>query len=97
MAKGKIADKYLHRTRFFSMSRKPYQDGPKIGKTSGRFSPKSGLIFVKAGPKYSKLTPQQQKIAAVGTKCGAEVRGIKDYKERTTKMGKCVREAFGKA
>ena len=97
MAKGKIADKYLHRTRFFSMTRKPYQEGEKIGKTSGRFSPKSGLIFIKAGPKFSELTPQQEKIAKVGKMCGNVVKGIKDYKERTKKMGLCVRKAFGYA
>jgi hypothetical protein len=88
MAKGKIADKYLHRTRFFATTTRP-----------GRFSPKSALIFIKAGPKFSKLTPQQQKVKVAGIKCGAEIRG--KYKgsgqvsQRREAMGKCIRKEFG--
>lgn len=87
MAKGKIADKYLHRTRFFATSRKP-----------GRFSPKSALIFIKAGPKYTKLTPQQEKIKKAGIKCGGEIRGkypgSAKVAERRKAMAECIRKEF---
>ena len=89
MAKGKIADKYLHRTRFFVSTTKP-----------GRFSPKSGLIFIKAGPKFSKMTPQQVKISNAGKKCGAEIRGkypgSAKVADRRKAMGECIRKEFGK-
>ena len=87
MGKGKIADQYLHRTRFFASTRKP-----------GRFSPKSGLIFIKAGPKFSTPTAQQKKIAAAGKACGDEIRGkypgSGKVKERREAMGKCIRSKF---
>ena len=87
MSGTKIADKYLDRTRFFSTTRKP-----------GRFSPKSGLIFIKAGPKFTKLTPQQEKISAAGKACGAEIRGkypgSAKVKERRAAMADCIRKKF---
>jgi len=90
MAKGKIASGvYKGRDRFFMTSRK-----------SGRFSPKSGLIFIKAGPKFSQLTPQQKKVSEAGKACGAEIRGkfsgAGQVKARRTAMGACIRKRFGK-
>ena len=89
MSKSKIADKYLERTRFFAATRKP-----------GRFSPKSGLIFIKAGPKFTHLTPQQEKVSAAGEFCGAAVKGhfegSANVKTRRNAMAACIRSQFGK-
>lgn len=86
---GSIASQYLHRTRFFVSTRTP-----------GKSSPKSGLIFIKAGPKFPNPTPQQQKIAAAGKKCGAEIRGkypgSAKVAERRKAMGNCILKEFGK-
>jgi hypothetical protein len=86
---AKIADKYLDRTRFFALSRKP-----------GRFSPKSGLIFVKAGPKFTKLTSQQEKISEAGKYCGSLIdgryEGAGNVKDRRAAMAACIRHKFGK-
>lgn len=86
MARGK---KTPITKRVFYVHRKP-----------GRFSPKSMMLFPKAGPTFSKLTPQQLKIKEAGIKCGAEIRGkftgAGKVKERRAAMGACIRKAFGK-
>lgn len=66
----------------------------------GKSSPKSVMLFSKAGPKFSKLTPQQQKVADTGKKCGDEIRGKYEgsgqVKARRKAMGDCARKAFGR-
>ena len=87
---GKIADQYLHRTRFFAATRTP-----------GKSSPKSGLIFIKAGPKFPHPTAQQQKVAAAGKACGAEIRGkfpgSGGVRGRRDAMRRCILGKFGKS
>lgn len=85
---GSIASRFLTRTRFFATTRRP-----------GRFSPKSALIFIKAGPKFTTMTPQQKKISDAGKKCGAEIRGeypgSANVAKRRAAMGECIRKEFG--
>lgn len=74
--------------RVFYVSRKP-----------GRFSPKSRMVFPKAGPSFSTLTPQQRKVKEAGIACGHEIRGKYTgpggVKQRRAAMGACIRSKFG--
>lgn len=69
-----------------------------IHRKSGRFSPKSYMMFWKAGPTFTKLTPQQLAIKKAGIECGAEIRGkykgAGQVQARREAMGKCVRGKF---
>jgi len=89
MSKEAIRDRFVERPHLFLMTRKP-----------GRFSPKSKMLFIKSGPKYTELTPQQKKIAEAGRVCGAEIRGKFKGKEnveaRRKAMAECIRRQFGK-
>lgn len=76
--------------RIFLQHRKP-----------GRFSPKSYMMFFKAGPTFSTLTPQQVKVKNAGISCGASIRGrfvgSGQVRARREAMGSCIRRAFGYA
>jgi hypothetical protein len=70
-----------------------------VHRKAGRFSPKSYMMFFKAGPTFTTLTPQQVRVKQAGIKCGAQIRG--QYKgsgnvqARRDAMGACIREEFG--
>jgi len=89
MARKKIASGMIARDRMFVAKRRP-----------GRFSPKSPLLFIKAGPKFPVLTPQQKKVSEAGKACGAEIRGkytgSAKVAERRAAMAACIRKKFGK-
>ncbi|MEM2446402.1 MAG: hypothetical protein QW734_07075 [Candidatus Bathyarchaeia archaeon] len=89
MAKKAIASKVMDRRRYFLRTRKP-----------GKFSPKSKLLWVQAGPKFKELTPQQKRIAEVGKICGREIRGKypgkENVKARRAAMAQCVLREFAK-
>lgn len=89
MAKKAIASKVMDRRRYFLRTRKP-----------GKFSPKSKLLWVQAGPKFTELTSQQEKIKEAGKYCGSVIRGKypgkENVKARRTAMAECIRSYFGK-
>ena len=99
MGKRSIAAKTVERQRFILTKRKPYQTSrgnlPQK-RTSGKFSTKAQLLFVKATPKYSKLTPAQEKIRDAGKTCAIILKGEKDYVKRTAKAAMCIKYVFGK-
>lgn len=65
---------------------------------SGKYKAKRSalMLYWKGGPTFTRKTPQQEKIAAVGRKCAEEVRGVRDWKERKERLRACVLREFGK-
>jgi len=82
--------------RFTLWHRKPYQSGPKVGTTSGRFSTKGLLFTLKKTPTYTELTSQQKLIAEKGRRCKGLLKGVKDYAKRTRLAAECIRYQFNK-
>lgn len=71
-----------------------------VNRKPGKSSPKSIMFYPKYGPRFSKLTKQQENVRDAGKKCGALIRGkfpgSGGVKARRSHMGACIRAEFGK-
>ena len=67
-----------------------------VNRKAGKSSPKSIMFYPKYGPRFSKLTPIQEKIRDAGKICGDEIRGKYEgpakVKERRRAMAACIRK-----